>query len=143
MSVNKVTLIGNVGNDPEIKHINEDTQVAKFSLATSEVYKNREGEKVTDTEWHNIVIWNKLAKIVESYVKKGSLLYLSGKIKTRSYEDKDNIKRYSTEIICNEMKMLGPKPTEQSEPEQNKPKQAEPEQDKPDISNPEFSDLPF
>ena len=105
MSVNKVILIGNVGNDPEVTYIKEDVPVAKFSLATNESYKNRDGERVTNTEWHNIVVWRGLAKVVEKYVKKGSKLYLEGKITTRQYE-KDGQTKYFTEIVVREMTML-------------------------------------
>lgn len=104
--LNKVILIGNVGKDPDIKIFDNGNKAASFSLATSETYKNKAGEKVTNTEWHNIVIYGKLADIVENYVKKGQLLAVEGKIKTRSYE-KDGEKRYVTDIVCHEMKMLG------------------------------------
>lgn len=101
MSVNKVILVGNVGKDPEIRMAG-DKKVANFSFATSEKYKNE-----TTTEWHNVVIWDKLAEIVEKYVKKGSQLYLEGRIKTRSWEDKNGSKRYTTEVVMDTMKMLG------------------------------------
>lgn len=105
MSVNKVILIGNVGNDPEVKYIKEDVPVAKFSLATNESYKNKNGEKVTNTEWHNIVVWRGLAKVVENYVKKGSKLYIEGKLTHRKYE-KDGETKYFTEILCRDLTML-------------------------------------
>lgn len=104
--LNKAILIGNVGGDPEIRHINEDLQVARFTLATSETYRNREGEKVTQTEWHNIVVWRGLSKVVEQFVKKGSQIYIEGKITNRSYE-KDGQTKYFTEIVANELKLLG------------------------------------
>ena len=99
MSVNKVILVGNVGQDPEIRHLDNGKKVAKFSLATSEKYNNE-----THTTWHNIVIWDKLAEIVEKYVKKGQLLYLDGKIQVRKYEEK-----FYTDIVCYGMQMLGKK----------------------------------
>ena len=105
----KVQLIGNVGGEPELREVG-DNQVANFSIATTESYKNKQGEKITNTEWHNIVIWGGLAKVVQSYVKKGDKLYLEGKIKTETYE-KDGEKKYTTKIICNQMEMLGGKPT--------------------------------
>ena len=108
MSVNKVILIGNVGNDPEIKYVKEDVPVAKFSLATSESYKNKDGERVKNTEWHNIVVWRGLAKVVENYVKKGSKLYIEGKLTHRKYE-KDGQTKYFTEILCRELTMLDSK----------------------------------
>jgi single-strand DNA-binding protein len=105
MSVNKVILIGNVGKDPEVQYVQENVPVAKFSLATSETYKNKEGVKVTNTEWHNIVVWRGLAKVVEQYVKKGAKLYIEGKITNRQYE-KDGVTKYFTEIIARELTML-------------------------------------
>jgi len=106
MSVNKVILIGNVGKDPVVRHLDKDVTVANFPLATSESYV-KDGNKVTNTEWHNIVVWRGLATVVEKYVKKGDKLYLEGKIKTRSWEDKDQNKRYTTEIYIDNMEMLG------------------------------------
>jgi len=104
MSINKVILIGNVGKDPEVNYIKEDLPVARFTLATSETY-TKDGQKVTNTEWHNIVIWRGLAKVVEKYVKKGSKLYIEGKITNRQYE-KDGQTKYFTEIVANNMQML-------------------------------------
>jgi single-strand DNA-binding protein len=108
MSVNKAILIGHVGQDPEINYINEDLPVARFSIATSETFKNKEGNKVTNTEWHNIVVWRGLAKVVEDYVKKGAKLYIEGKITNRQYE-KDGQTRYFTEIVANSLQMLDKK----------------------------------
>ncbi len=105
--VNKVILIGNVGKDPDVRYLEGNVPVARFPLATSETYRNRDGEKVTQTEWHNIVIWRGLAKVVEDYVKKGQALYIEGKIKTRSFDDKSGNKRYITEIVADNMQMLG------------------------------------
>jgi single-strand DNA-binding protein len=110
MAVNKVILIGNVGNDPEVKYIKEDTPFARFRLATSETYKNKSGEKVTNTEWHNIIVWRGLAKVVENYVKKGSKLFIEGKLTYREYEQNGQ-KKYFTEIVCREMTMLDSKET--------------------------------
>ncbi len=109
MSVNKVILVGNVGKDPETRHLEGGNTVSKFSLATSEVYKNKDGEKITNTEWHNIVLWKGLAEIAEKYVRKGSQLYIEGRIRTRSYNDQDNNTKYITEIIGDVMQMLGKK----------------------------------
>ena len=105
--INKVILLGNVGKDPEIKYFDNESSVANFSLATSETYTNKNGEKVTNTEWHNVQAWRGLAKVVEKYVRKGDLIYIEGRIKTRSYDDKDGNKKYVTEILADEMKMLG------------------------------------
>ena len=104
---NKVQLIGNLGNDPEIVNLESGKTLAKFSVATNESYKNAQGEKVTDTQWHNIVAWGKTAQIIEKYVGKGKEVAIEGKLTTRSWEDKDGVKRYSTEVVCNELLMLG------------------------------------
>jgi len=105
--VNKVILVGNLGKDPEIRHLDTGRAVANFSMATSETYKNRNGERVTNTERHNIVLWTPLAEIAEKYLKKGNQVYIEGKITTRSYDDKDGIKKYITEIVGREMTLLG------------------------------------
>lgn len=104
--INKVILVGNVGADPDVK-VFSDAKVANFSLATSESYTDKQGAKQTITEWHRIVVWRGLAEVVERYVKKGSSLYIEGKIRTRTYDDANGIKRYATEIIADTIKMLG------------------------------------
>ncbi|MEZ4999249.1 MAG: single-stranded DNA-binding protein [Bacteroidales bacterium] len=109
MSVNKVILVGNVGKDPEVHFIEQGVAVARFPFATSENYRSRDGEKVTTTEWHNIVLWRGLAEVADKYVRKGSQLYIEGRIKTRSYDDKDGNKRYITEIVGDTMQLLGKK----------------------------------
>ncbi len=109
MSVNKVILVGNVGKDPEVRYLESGVAVAKFPFATSETYKNKNNEKVTNTEWHNIVLWRALAELAEKYIKKGSQLFIEGKIKTRSYDDKDGNKKYITEIYGDTVQMLGRK----------------------------------
>ena len=106
---NKVQLIGNVGNDPEIVNLESGKKLAKFSIATNENYKNAKGEKVTDTQWHNVVAWGKTAEIIENYVPKGKEVAVEGKLTSRSYEDKDGVKKYITEIVCNELLLLGGK----------------------------------
>ena len=103
--VNKVILIGNVGADPKVRYLEGGVAVATFSLATSEVY-NRNGEQVRQTEWHNIVLWRNLAQIAEKYVKKGMLLYIEGRLRTRSWDDQNGVKRYTTEIYGDNMQML-------------------------------------
>ena len=112
--VNKVILLGNLGKDPEIRRLDDGRGVANFSLATSETYKNKSGEKVTNTEWHNIVLWSPLADIAENYLKKGSQVYIEGKISNRSYEDKDGVKKYISEVVGREITLLG-RPPEQQE----------------------------
>lgn len=109
-SLNKILLIGNVGADPEVKHLETNT-VAKFTLATSEAYKGKDGEKMTDTQWHNIVAWKGLAEIAEKYIRKGSQLYIEGRIKYRTYGE-GNEKKYFTEIVADSIQMLGKKPEE-------------------------------
>ena len=104
---NKVQLIGNLGNDPEIINLESGKTLAKFSIATNESYKNAKGEKVTDTQWHNIVAWGKTAEIIEKYVTKGKEVAIEGKLISRSYETKEGEKRYITEVVCNEILLLG------------------------------------
>jgi single-strand DNA-binding protein len=104
---NKVQLIGNVGNEPEIKIFEDGKKVAKFTIATNEVYYNENKEKVTDTQWHNVSAWGKVADIIENFVNKGKEIALEGRLTHRSYDDKDGIKRYYTEVIANELLLLG------------------------------------
>ncbi|KAB7528957.1 single-stranded DNA-binding protein [Flagellimonas olearia] len=104
---NKVQLIGNLGNDPEIIIMENGNKLAKFAVATNESYKNGDGEKVTDTQWHNIVAWGKMAEIAENYLVKGKEVIIEGKLMSRAYETKESEKRYITEIKCNELLMLG------------------------------------
>jgi len=110
--VNKVILIGNLGKDPEITRLESGVKKAVFSLATTEVYRNKEGEKVNHTEWHNIVLWRGLAEVAENYLKKGNTVFIEGRIRKREYEDKDGVKRYITDIMGDNMTMLssGPRP---------------------------------
>ncbi len=104
---NKVQLIGHVGNAPEILTMESGRKLAKFSIATNETYKNNKGEKITDTQWHNIVAWGKTAELIENYVPKGKEIGLEGRLTSRSYDDKDGVKKYVTEVICNEVLLLG------------------------------------
>lgn len=104
---NTVQLIGHVGNEPEIVNLESGKKLAKFSVATNESYKNAKGEKITDTQWHNIVAWGKTAELVENYVPKGKEIGIEGRLTSRSYEDKDGNKRYVTEVVCNELLLLG------------------------------------
>jgi len=106
---NKVQLIGNVGNAPEIKNLESGKKVANFSIATNEFYKDSKGEKVQDTQWHNIVAWGKTAEIVEKYAGKGKEIALEGKLSSRSYETSEGEKRYVTEVIASEILLLGNK----------------------------------
>lgn len=106
---NHVQLIGNLGNTPEIINLENGGKLAKFSLATNETYTNKKGEKVTDTQWHNIVAWNNTATIIEKFLDKGKEVAVSGKLTSRSWEDQDGNKRYITEVVCNEVLLLGAK----------------------------------
>jgi len=107
---NKVQLIGNLGKDPEVKNLASGKIKANFSLATSENYKNSQGEKVTETQWHNIVAWGKIAEIAENYLQKGNKVAIEGKLIHRVYDDKDGNKKYITEVVANSVMMLDSKP---------------------------------
>ena len=104
---NKVQLIGNLGNNPEIITLDSGKKLAKLSLATNESYKNEQGEKIANTEWHNLVAWGKTADIIEKYVEKGNEIAIEGKLTSRSYDDKEGNKRYTTEIVGDTLTMLG------------------------------------
>ncbi len=106
-SLNKATLIGNLGKDPEVRAIPSGAKVANFSIATTESYTGKDGQKVDKTEWHNIVMWRGLAEVAEKYLKKGSQVYVEGRLQTRSWDDQNGQKRYTTEIIADNMVMLG------------------------------------
>jgi single-strand DNA-binding protein len=106
---NKVQLIGNLGNNPEIRTIEGGKKLARFSVATSETYRNAKGEKVTETQWHTLVAWGKVAEIAEQFLSKGSEVAIEGKLINRNYTDKDGVKRYVTEVQVNEVLMLGEK----------------------------------
>ncbi|MEC8646205.1 MAG: single-stranded DNA-binding protein, partial [Candidatus Latescibacterota bacterium] len=104
--VNKVILIGNLGGDPEVRYTPDGVAVANFSLATTESWKDRNGERQERTEWHRLVLWRQLAEIAKNYLRKGSKLYVEGKLQTRSWDDQSGQKRYTTEVVVNEMEML-------------------------------------
>ena len=136
--VNKVILVGNLGRDPEVFTFDNGVKKVSFSLATTESYKDKDGNRIDETEWHNIVLWRGLADVAEKYLSKGNQVYIEGKIKTRSWDDKDGIKRYTTEIYADNMTMLsGRRENNQTEtPAQVKEPESEP------IQGPE-DDLPF
>ncbi|HIL66691.1 MAG TPA: single-stranded DNA-binding protein [Flavobacteriales bacterium] len=135
--VNKVILIGNLGKDPEVRYLDSGVAVANFSLATTESYKNKEGERVSQTEWHNIVLWRGLAEVAEKWLKKGSSVYIEGKIRSRKWEDKEGNTRYTTEILADNMTMLGKKEDSSAEKTETTPEQESiPQEEKGD-------DLPF
>ncbi|NVO84879.1 single-stranded DNA-binding protein [Hymenobacter terrestris] len=109
-SVNKVILIGHLGKDPEVRHLEGGTTVANFTMATNEYYKDKQGTRVERTEWHNIAAWRGLAELAEKYLHKGQQVYVEGRIRTRQYQDKDNQTRYVTEIVAEEISLLGSRP---------------------------------
>ncbi|MBO4543692.1 MAG: single-stranded DNA-binding protein [Bacteroidales bacterium] len=136
--INKVILVGRLGRDPEVKTINSGAKYARFTIATSETFKGKDGEKKEVTEWHNIVCWRKLADIAEQYLTKGKLVYLEGRLTTRTWED-NGAKKYMTEIVADTFNMLSPKSGESAEPV------VEQKEDKgglPEITE-EDGDLPF
>jgi len=105
--VNKVILIGNLGKDPEVRTLETGVKVCSFSIATSEKYKTKDGKEETQTEWHNIVMWRGLAEVAEKYLRKGNTVYIEGKLRTRKWTDKENVTRYTTEIVADNMTMIG------------------------------------
>ncbi len=144
--VNKVILLGNLGRDPEVRHLENGRAVANFSIATSETYKNKQGEKVTNTEWHNIVLWTPLAEIAEKYLTKGNQVYIEGKLTSRSYEDKEGVTKYITEVVGREMTLLGGPRNEGSDSSASSQKQeASSEISMEPVANDsnEVDDLPF
>ncbi len=106
-AVNKVILLGNLGKDPEVRYLEHDRMRASFTLATNETYRNKEGEKITTTEWHNVVLWTPLAKIAEQYLTKGKQVYIEGKLTSRSYVDKEGQTKYITEVAGQNLVLLG------------------------------------
>ena len=137
--LNKVMLIGHLGKDPEVTNLESGVTVAKFSMATSESYKDKDGQRVDQTEWHNIVVWRKLAEIAEQYLKKGSLIFLEGKIRSRSWDDKDGNKKYMTEIVADNFTMLDKKEGLQPSQQQEAVNTVE----EPSAEQKSMDDLPF
>lgn len=144
MSVNKVILVGNVGKDPEMKYFDNDVAKASFSLATSERgYTTSSGTQVPErTEWHNIVCWRGLAQIAERFVKKGTLLYIEGKIRSRTYDDQNGVKRYITEVVADNLELLSRRAPE-SETGGNAPTDIRDESVNTTNESSEVDDLPF
>lgn len=147
MSVNKVILIGNVGRDPEMKYFDNDVAKANFTLATSERgYTTTGGTQVPErTEWHNIVCWRGLAQIAERFVKKGTLLYVEGKIRSRSYDDQNGVKRYVTEVVADSIELMSRKSEEQTRDNGGTGRDFQENINTPDIpdNTSEEDDLPF
>jgi len=149
--VNKVILVGNLGKDPDVQYLDNNVSVARFTLATNDSYKDKDGNRVDQTEWHNIVAWRRLAKIAEDYLRKGSKIFLEGKIRTRSYEDKQTgEKKYITEIIADNFIMLDKKgedaPSAGYAPQASRTapnKQEAPAAPAEEPATPQGDDLPF
>ncbi|MDF1673380.1 MAG: single-stranded DNA-binding protein [Vicingaceae bacterium] len=145
--INKVILVGNLGKDPEVRYLEGGTAVANFSIATSETFKDRNsGERKTNTEWHNVVLWRGLAEIAEKYLKKGMQVYIEGKLRTRQWQDKDDNNRYTTEIVGDNLQMLGRKDENNAINDNSNSKQSpQPATNTPPIENStdEVDDLPF
>jgi single-strand DNA-binding protein len=148
-SVNKVILVGNLGADPELRYTNTGTAVANLRIATNEQWTDKNGERQSRTEWHNIVAWGKLGEICGKYLKKGRSIYIEGRLQTRTWDDQSGQKRYTTEVVAQVMQMLGGRPGEggsdASEPDTNW--ESRPHQSQPDgevaVSNATDDDLPF
>jgi single-strand DNA-binding protein len=147
--INKVILVGNLGKDPEVRYLEGGTAVANFPIATSETFKDRTtGERKTNTEWHNIVVWRGLAEVAEKYLKKGAQIYLEGKLRTRQWQDKDGNNRYTTEIVADNLQMLGRKDDNSASstaatPTSSAPKETPKPTSEIDNSTNEVDDLPF
>jgi len=150
--VNKVILIGNLGSDPEVRHLSSGSVVANFNIATSESYTNKSGERVTQTEWHRIELWEGLAKVAEQYLKKGNMVYIEGKLRTENWQDNDGNSRTTTRIRATNMSLLGgrnPDAANQHEdqagPEKSEEHPASVSSQAPQVSSnsSEADDLPF
>jgi single-strand DNA-binding protein len=143
MSLNKVLLIGNLGKDPEVRFTPGGRAVARFPVATSEVWSDQEGQRQERTEWHNIVVWGKQAETCGQYLSKGRQVFLEGSIRSRQYDDKEGNKRYITEVIAQRVQFLGGRGGEGSSPRGGGTSPAEPPQQPPPPQLPEDDDIPF
>lgn len=139
--INKVILVGHLGKDPEVRHLEGGVTVASFPLATSETF-NKDGKRVEQTEWHNIVLWRGLAEVASKYLQKGKLVYIEGKLRTRSFEDKEKVKKYVTEVVAENFTMLGRKSDFEPTPHTSGPTNNKIEDDF-STSIDETGDLPF
>ena len=143
--VNKVILVGNLGKDPEVRHLENGAAVANFSIATSETYKDKNGNRQEQTEWHNIVLWRGLAEIAEKYLNKGDMIYVEGKLRTRSWE-RDGVTRYTTEVVGDNMTMLSGRPAGESggyQPPAAQPERTVVQEPASPPAESETDDLPF
>jgi single-strand DNA-binding protein len=137
--INKVILVGHLGKDPEVRHLEGGVAVASFPLATSETF-NKDGRKVEQTEWHNIVMWRGLADVAAKFLQKGKLVYIEGKLRTRTFEDKEGIKKYTTEVVAENFTMLGRKTDFENDNSQRQPVKIN---DTDGYRNNDADDLPF
>lgn len=150
-NLNKVMLIGHLGKDPEVRYLDGNNVVANFTLATTESYTGKDGNRVDQTEWHNVVAWRKLAEICEKFLKKGSFVYIEGSIRTRSWDDKEGNKKYTTEILASDLVLLDKKETGMGQSSGYAPQEKASPAPKPPVSEPQASfsndepddDLPF
>ena len=143
-TVNKVVLLGRLGQDPDLRYTPSGVAVANFSIATNRSWKDQEGNQVKKTDWHRIVVWRKLAEFTGNYLKKGSLVYLEGRLETRSWNDQNNVTRYITEVIVETLQMVGPKVERAEVPTEVPPPTEEfPPQDVEQPPEPSEDDLPF
>lgn len=141
--VNRVILIGNLGKDPEIRNLEGGAKVANFPLATTESYKNRNGDRTEHTEWHNIVLWRGLADVAERFLKKGNSVYIEGRLRTRSWDDQQGNKRYITEVIADNMTMLGGRREDAPDSGNGRKEVESPPPDPAEIGEDVSDDLPF
>jgi single-strand DNA-binding protein len=147
--VNKVILLGNLGADPEVRTLESGVKTARLRIATTETYKDKNGEKISQTEWHTVNVWRATADVAEKYLKKGSQVYIEGKIKTRTWKDKEGIDKYATEIICDSLTMVGPRMGDNTNSSSQGGYQAKPDgssarlEDSPPIASSVDDDLPF
>jgi single-strand DNA-binding protein len=141
--INKVILVGNLGKDPDVRHLEGGVSVANFTLAINEFYRDKQGARVERTEWHNISAWRGLAEVAEKYLRKGQQVYVEGKIRTRQYQDKENQTRYITEIIADEITMLSGRPQGHEGPSAQSGAPAVAEAPQTFRQEPELDQLPF
>ena len=142
IGVNRVMLIGNLGKDPDVQVLEGNIAVAKFPLATTETFKDRTGKLVSQTEWHTVVLWRGLAELAQKYLHKGSLVYIEGRLKTRSWEDKEGVKKYATEVVGDNLIMLDKRADSIGKPEATEPISGYHGDDLPPIGEP-TEELPF
>jgi single-strand DNA-binding protein len=145
-SVNKAIIVGNLGRDPEMRYTQNNTPVTTFTVATTDIWNDRNGEKQESTEWHRVVAWGRLAEICGQYLAKGRQVYIEGRLQTRDWEDKDGQKRYTTEIVAQTMQMLGSRvdgPQRQASPQQSQPQEPHPQPQRSQAQQGGPADDPF